>query len=187
MDFSHTDWGIVASTLVAPLIAVQITRLLDRLNQRRESRVQVFRTLMTTRAVNLAPNHIEALNLIDVVFVRRRGDRVVREAWRRYFAHLNNKVYPRDLWNPKRIELLVELLYAMAQNLGYGFDKTLIETQAYSPSSVGSLEEEQQRMRTGLIGVLGGTHPLPVRIVTAAEAASVAPTGPASIEPKQPT
>jgi hypothetical protein len=90
-------------------------------------------------------------------------------------------MYPKTLWNPKRIELLTELIYAMSQNLGYDLDKTLIETQAYSPNKVGSTEQEQERIRLGVIAVLDGTSPLPIKIKLDSE-----PTTAAAISPQQP-
>lgn len=62
----------------------------------------------------------------------------------------------------KRIDLLVELLYRMAQVLNYDFDKTHIKTSAYSPMVHGVTEDEQKALRQGLLEVLEGKRQIPI-------------------------
>jgi hypothetical protein len=108
------------------------------------------------------PTHVEALNLIDVEFdkVRWRGDRRVVEAWRAYHAHLNDRAYPPDQWPSKRIDLLIELLYAMSQRLKYHFDKTHIKTSVYSPAAHGELEDDTLAIRKCFRELLEWKRPL---------------------------
>ena len=61
------DWLVVIATLLSPLIAVQVTKWLDRRNQVRDEQIRIFKTLMATRASTLDPRHVESLNVIDVV------------------------------------------------------------------------------------------------------------------------
>ena len=44
------DWLVVLSTLLSPLIAVQVTEYLNRRRQSRDEQMRMFRTLMATRA-----------------------------------------------------------------------------------------------------------------------------------------
>lgn len=93
------DWLVVIATLLSPLIAVQVTKWLDRRTQSREEQVRIFKTLMATRAANLDPRHVESLNVIDVVF--HAGDKQqieIRRLWKQYLDHLNDRAYPRDSW-----------------------------------------------------------------------------------------
>lgn len=157
------DWLVIVATLLSPLIAVQVTKWLERRNQSREEQVRIFKTLMATRAANLDPRHVESLNVIDVVFHSREKRQVeIRRLWKQYLDHLNDRVYPRDSWGVRRIELLVELLHAMATYLGFDFDKTHIKNQAYFPEGYGDLENDQTTNRKALREVLTGQRPLPI-------------------------
>lgn len=159
------DWLVVVATLLSPLIAVQVTKWLERRNQSREEQVRIFKTLMATRAANLDPRHVESLNVIDVVFHSGEKQQVeIRRLWKQYLDHLNDRVYPRDAWGVKRVELLVELLHAMAKYLGFDFDKTHIKNQAYFPEGYGDLENDQTANRKALREILTGQRPLPMWI-----------------------
>jgi hypothetical protein len=163
---SGAELALIGSTLLGPIVAVQVSQWLDRARQRRAERFSVFRDLMVTRARGLDNRHIEALNLIDVTFARRRQDRAVREAWRRYHQHLNTKgAYPEQFWFVRRVELLNDLLQALARNLHYNVERSVIESAWYSPEAFNTLDQEQQKVRQGLAKLLDGQGVLPVQIV----------------------
>ena len=157
------DWAIVIATLLAPLFAVQVSQYLERKRQRRNEKLRVFTLLMATRAATLDPRHVESLNLIDVVFHSNATSEVeIRRLWKQYLDHLSDKNYPRDTWGVRRVELLVELLHAMAKHLGFDFDKTHIKNQAYYPEGYGSLEDDQTVIRKALAETLAGKRPFPI-------------------------
>jgi hypothetical protein len=157
------EWVVVIATLLSPLIAIQVSKWLERRTQARDEQVRIFKTLMATRAANLDPRHVESLNVIDVVF--HAGDKKeieIRRLWKQYLDHLNDRAYPQDVWGVKRIELLVELLHAMAVFLGFDFDKTHIKNQAYFPEGYGDLENDQTVNRKALREILTGQRSLPM-------------------------
>lgn len=157
------DWLAVVATLFSPLIAVQVTKWIDRARQSRDEQVRIFKTLMATRAANLDPRHVESLNVIDVVFHgSSRNETEIRRLWKQYLDHLNDRNYPKDTWGVKRVELLVELLHAMATFLGFDFDKTHIKNQAYYPEGYGDVENDQTVNRKALREILTGQRPLPM-------------------------
>jgi len=157
------DWLILLATLAAPLFAVQVTQFLDRKRQQRDEQLRVFKTLMATRAANLDPRHVEALNMIDVVFHSNAKVQIeIRRLWKQYLDHLSDKTYPKDSWGSRRVELLVELLHAIAVFLGFDFDKTHIKNQCYYPEGYGNLEDEQGVIRRSLADILSGKRPLPI-------------------------
>lgn len=157
------DWLTVLATLLSPLIALQVSEWIARRRRAREEQLRVFKTLMSTRAANLDPRHVESLNMIDVVFHATSGREVeIRRLWKQYLDHLSDKSYPKESWSVRRIELLVELLHAMATFLGFDFDKTHIKTQCYYPEGYGDLENEQGTIRRALAEVLTGKRPLPM-------------------------
>lgn len=157
------DWLVVVVTLLSPLIAVQVTKLIERGRQTRDEQVRIFKTLMATRAANLDRRHVESLNVIDVVFhSASKKETEIRRLWKQYLDHLNDRSYPRDSWGARRVELLVELLHAMATFLDFDFDKTHIKNQAYYPEGYGDMEDDHAANRKALREVLTGQRSMPI-------------------------
>lgn len=157
------DGLMILSVLVGPIIAVQLTRYLDNKKEIRERKLQVFKTLMATRAYTISWDHVVALNRIDLEFDRNnRKEKAVIEAWKEYLDLLGNKDISVEQWAVKRIDLLVELLHKMAQVLEYDFDKTHIKNSSYSPIAHGTIEEQQQALRKGLVELLEGKRVVPM-------------------------
>ena len=86
---------MIIAVVVGPIAAVRITRDLDEKRERRGRQLVTFRTLMTTRANNLSPMHVEALNSIDLNFTgSSEAEKAVREAWGVYLNWLSEKEIP---------------------------------------------------------------------------------------------
>lgn len=159
------DWLMITAVFLGPVVAVRLTRYLDNQKEIRERKVNIFKTLMATRAYTVSWAHVEALNRIDLEFDKdHKKERDVIDAWKEYLDLLNNSTIPIDQWGVKRVDLLVELLHKMARVLNYDFDKTHIKNSSYSPRAHGETEDEQAALRRGLIEVLGGNRPLPMFI-----------------------
>jgi len=160
---SLTDILMVLATAISPLIAVQVTRYLDDKNEERGRKLQIFKSLMATRAYTLSPTHVEALNRIDLEFSsKRKLEKAVLDVWQQYLDHLGNKAMQIDAWAERRVDLLVELLYAMGHALGYDFNKTQIKNGTYAPIAHGRIEEEQEKVRRYVIEVMEGKRVLPM-------------------------
>lgn len=157
---------MIAATAISPLIAVQVTRYLDDRNEERGRKVAVFKTLMATRAYTISPRHVEALNTIDLEFLPSRPkEKAVLDIWQQYLDHLGNTGMETNSWGLRRLDLLVDLLYAMGKALGYDFNKTQIKNGTYSPMAHGKLEEEQGRVRELAIEILDGRRALSMHVV----------------------
>lgn len=158
-----TDILLICATALSPVIAVQVTRRLDDRKEVRDRKLLIFKTLMATRAYTLAPAHVEALNRIDLEFSSRvRNEKAVLDIWQQYLDHLGDKSLSPEAWADKRVTLLVDLLHAMGQCLGYDFNKTQIKNGTYAPVAHGRIDEEQQRVRELVIEVLEAKRPLPM-------------------------
>ncbi len=145
----------ILAIVSGPVIAVQVTRYLEHKKEQQGRRLEVYRTLMTTRAVSLSVAHVEALNRIDLEFVGDvAGDKPVVEAWRAYLDHLSQKDMPPDLWNDKRVELLASLLKAMGQSVGYSFDLTHIKRSIYTPGLWGEIDSFWKEFRSAIRGMM---------------------------------
>jgi hypothetical protein len=160
-----TDIIMVVAVFVGPIVAVQLTELLRKRQDTHKRRVHVFRTLMATRRSNLAATHIEALNLLELEFHSAAPqDKKVVDGWKMYLAHLCDPNYqPKDGWEQRRQDLLVDLLYEMNLAIGYSFDKSSIKTGAYAPQAYINFENENTETRQLWLEILRGTRELPMR------------------------
>jgi len=166
MPFTVTDALTIAAIIIGPIVSVQISQALDRQRGDKERKLKLFKTLMSTRSVNLAPAHIEALNMIDVEFdTKKAQEKPVVEAWKVYLDHLNDKNYPKEAWGARRVDLQIDLLQKMAISLGYDFDKSHIRNTSYYPHGYGELEDDQYVLRKGTIELLQGNRPISVRVI----------------------
>lgn len=161
------DLFMLLAVLFSPLVAVQVTRYLDDRNEKRERKLRIFKTLMATRASNLTPAHVEALNMIDLEFdVRNKKEKAVIDAWKNYLDHLNAQHFPLDQWVTRRVDLQVELLHAMAIVLGYEFDKVHIKNSCYSPRGHAEIEDDQTAIRRGFREIIEGKRSMPIHVMS---------------------
>jgi hypothetical protein len=154
---------MVFAVLVSPLLAVQADKYLSRKREEKQRKLDVFRTLMATRAAGLSPAHVDALNRIDIEF---HDNARVSEAWKAYLDHLNDRSLTLETWNARRLDFVADLLHAMSNSLGYNFDKTHLKRATYYPQGYGDIEQDQQSIRKGLVEVLGGQKSLPMSITS---------------------
>ena len=81
--------------------------------------------------------------------------------------HLNNRL-PDDqiqLWIAQGAELFTNLLYAMAQDIGYKFDRVQLKRDSYSPVAHGELESENAELRKATLSLVTGKHALKMNVV----------------------
>ena len=160
-----SDWVMILAVFSGPIVAVQLTKYLDANKEKRQRKLDIFKTLMATRAYTISWDHVMTLNRIDLEFEKSvPKENEVINAWKQYLDLLGDKSITGDSWGIKRVELLVELLYRMALVLNYDFDKTHIKNSSYSPVAHGNLEDDQVAIRKGLIDILEGKRVLPMHI-----------------------
>jgi hypothetical protein len=149
------DWITLLAIFVGPVAAILTQRLIDSSREQSQRRDRVFLTLMSTRATPLAPDHINTLNSIDVVFDRRRGGDVkVRSAWAKLLAHIVTDTNAPQ-WQEKYNDLKVDLLREIAVETGYPFvDTDYLKRQFYYPKAFGDLELDQLKLRKALASAL---------------------------------
>ena len=59
-SFTISDILMIGAVLLAPLIAVQVDKYLEKKRNKKERKLNVFKTLMATRGKILDPRHVEA-------------------------------------------------------------------------------------------------------------------------------
>ena len=165
----HIDWSAVAiviATVAGPILAVQAQKYLERHRDQKRAKDSIFRVLMATRASRLAAEHVQALNGIELAFYGGGSkEKKVREAWKAYHDHLNDRSYRPDRipeWNVRIVDLFIDLLHEMAVCLGYDFDKTHIRNSWYVPELHGEIEQQWNEIRGALADILVGKRYLPV-------------------------
>ncbi|EKN5087440.1 DUF6680 family protein [Yersinia enterocolitica] len=174
----YKDFIMTAAVILGPILAVQAQKFLEQFREKKRRRLEIFRTLMSTRAEILHRNHVQALNMIDIEFygwmipiIKTRyqspQEQAVTHAWKIYNSHLNKFGEYKDEshWITKRQELLTELLYTMALALNYDFDKVQLLRDCYRPEAYNNLESLQAGILLSLAEVLKGDRSIPMRIV----------------------
>ena len=176
MDYK--DLIIVLATIAGPILAVQAQKAVEAFRERRGRKERVFAQLMATRAARLSGEHVQALNMIDIVFYggsilgfrkRSKGEQAVLDAWKEYHDNLGEG---RDWLEPKlqahyakREELFLNLLFAVAQEVGFSFDRVQLKRGAYSPVAHEELEADQRALQKALLRGFSGESPLKMEVV----------------------
>lgn len=131
----------IIALIIIPVIAVVIGQKLQVCSQKRNDKMQIFKTLMTSRIFGWTNESVQAMNLIDVVFA---DDKAVRKQWKICFDKMCVE-NPTDT-DLSKIKLEREkLLEAMAKSLGY---KDIITWESiqnpYIPKGMTDLMAQQQ-------------------------------------------
>jgi hypothetical protein len=150
---------MILAVLIAPVVAVQVQKWLERFREENERKTRIFKVLMATRATGLSQEHVQALNLIDLEFQGKKYKKV-RDCWKEYLDHLGS--FPKDdekampVWSDKKADYLATMLMEMGQTLGYEYDSVHIKKGIYLPEGHSQLENEQSLLRRGMIRLLFG-------------------------------
>ena len=167
--------------LFGPVIGVFFTRSLDRRREYQSRRYYLFATLMRTRRQPVSPEHVGALNLVEIEFAK---DERVRLAWKEYMKHLGTEHHRRleetvsvtnsteetenrnkKFWErigTEREKLRSRLIYQMAKSLNFDVEQLEILEGGYTPQGWVDDDDEQRRLRRSIMTTLSGERPLPV-------------------------
>ena len=131
----------IIALIFVPILAVVVGQKLQQRAQKRNDKMQIFKTLMTSRIFGWTNESVQAMNLIDIVFA---DDKAVRKQWKVCFDKM-------CVENPTETELSKiktereKLLETMAKSLGY---KDIITCESiqnpYIPKGMAELMEQQQ-------------------------------------------
>ena len=154
-NMTINDFFTLAALIIIPIVAVVIAQWLQNRSEKRKDKMQIFKTLMTSRIYGWTPDSVNALNIIDIVF---SDDEKVRAAWK----DLNDKyrVTNPDQQHLKKIEnAQYKLLEAMANSLGYK-DKITWETiqNPYMPVGMAQQIEAQKNMQQAYYSAINGVN-----------------------------
>lgn len=159
---------MILAVILGPILAVQIQKWLEQSREKQGRRLWVFKVLMSTRGTLLSPDHVQALNLIDVEFYGSRKYKQVLAAWKIYLDHLalddppDNAAW--DRWHERRNDLLTKLLFEMAKSLSYEFDEVQIRRAFYIPKGHYAIEQDIGVIRKALAQILTGERAIPMDV-----------------------
>jgi hypothetical protein len=164
-----SDTVMVFAVLLAPFLAVFAQKQIEKWRERRGTKLWIFKTLMATRRATLSPNHVQALNMIDLEFSgKSRKEREVKRIWREFLDHLGSLPQDKELqrdaiqpWQSKNEDYLADLLVAMGKCFGYNFDRVYIKKGIYSPEGHAKDELENRAIRFLLLELLQGKRSIP--------------------------
>jgi len=158
---------MMLAIIIGPIAAVHIQKLLDRWNDDKKRKVQVFKDLMATRVSTLSYQHVSSLNMVGLEFNGKKYSKVV-DAWKTYLDHLNS--FPNDdetlmtIWGEKKNDLLSDLLYEMGEPLGFSLDKVHIKKAGYIPKAYADREQDDEFIRKSLVEIFSGNKAVPMNV-----------------------
>jgi hypothetical protein len=153
-----TDWAVLFATFFGPIFAVWASDWREERRRKRQRREDIVFALMSTRATIQAPEHVQALNRIEVAFPERKYSAVI-DAWRQYHRHLFDKEWAqRDLnaWDARRRDLLSALIDQCARACSFEFPMDSIRNAAYVPSGWTSEAAQNQELRQHFLSLFRG-------------------------------
>ncbi len=173
----------IVAIVVGPVVAVLITIWLTRQTQKKDRQLEVFRKLMMTRRIPLSPEHVGALNLVEIEFhgvekvltpykalmthfatehARRPNETATNDDGETEARHKDDRFHARI--NEERAKLRTTMLHAIAQQLSYRIDQLDIFDGGYSPEGHAMIEWEQQMIRRFVVDLYTGRIALPVKV-----------------------
>jgi hypothetical protein len=159
----------IVAVLVGPIAAVWVTRHIDESRLKQTRRMDVFRTLMRTRRMRLNPDHVGALNLVEIEFY---GENPVIESWKGYWTHFRQSlpVDPNQQQQFLRDQegLLTKLLHAIAKTLQFNIEQLEIFEGGYVPQGWIDDDQSVRIMRALILEILNGRRGLPIVPLTVA-------------------
>ena len=161
-----TEIMTIVALFAGPVFAVWLTRRLDDRRQLQQRKYDIFRTLMRTRKMPIHFDHVGALNLIEVEFIK---DANVITAWKSYLANLSETAPPMeekekyDALVKKRDALLTKLLSEIAISLNITIEQLSILEGNYIPQGWVDDDWHQRLVQRSLLDVLTAKRALVIR------------------------
>lgn len=161
----------VIAILLAPIIALRVQTRLDTAKEKKQRKLIIFKTLIATYATRVSPDHIQALNMINIEFY---GTESVLSSWRLYQQHLTTPVAKANdtsipieerektaqQWLETGNGLFINLLVDMSNEVGFPFDKPTLSKGIYYPIAQEKIEIENKILREGLLKIICNREPL---------------------------
>jgi len=166
LGISTEAWAIVLATAIGPVLAVLVTRWRDKIREKRDRQMRIFRTLLATRRQAITGDHVSSLNLIEIDFY---GVEPIEQAWRNYHKHLNATPPDRSMtpaeqkaFEDTRNALLAKVLFTIASFLGFTMSELDLRNGGYAPSGWSFRDDRLGAIQDFVIDMSHGQRALPV-------------------------
>lgn len=146
-------WLELLALAFSPLIAVQVSERLRKRQERRNQKLWVLWTLVSTRHSMFADDRLRAINSVEFYF---HDSSSVRKLFQEYMTMLGNEGLSNPQGFVERDRKLTELVDEMARTLGYGKTFSSLDFQrGYVPrytSQVAEQQLKQQQLTEAMLG-----------------------------------
>lgn len=143
----------ILAIIIGPVIAVMITLWYQNRKEKRDFKRHIFFELMAHRKSFPIPySYVKVLNLIDVGFCKNPK---ILTLWHEYYNLL--QMPSGDLIYQQREHKFLELLSAMAKDLGYSKIQQVDIDKFYTPIAHGNEFEFSSKLQKELLRVLENT------------------------------
>ncbi len=135
----------IFAVILSPVFAVWVGRVLQNRSEKRKDKMNVFRSIVSSRIYGWTVDSVNALNLIEIVFYK---DKSVCNQWRKYYEALNVKPPISDEQNRKMLFEQNELIRVMGKSMNYSDDAIaqIIRTP-YIPVAMSHQMQNQQQFQ----------------------------------------
>jgi hypothetical protein len=180
-DLRFSDGLIAFCTLLGPILAVQAQKFVERATERRRRKQWIFDVLMATRATRINPDHVRALNQIELEFsganwfgkqfAPNRKERTVLENWRTHADNLNRDL-PKEqgpervLWFERVDNSFIALLQSIGRAMGHNIDQRELRRGVYYPTGFSDDELRNHAIQVNFLRLLMGEIPLKMEVTS---------------------
>ena len=155
------NFAIVAATFLGPILAVLATRWIDSYREKGRRRYDIFVALMTTRRITLSPEHISAINRIEIEF--SDNTRVI-DALQKYMDVLSEHIPKNEdafkSWERKKNRSFAVLVQKIGAAIGRDVDRNDLIDGGYYPKGLADREEINFEVAKGFRDLLNQERPL---------------------------
>lgn len=135
----------IFSVLLSPIIAILISILIQKRQAKTNMKVNIFNTLMNYRYSSINEEMTKMFNMIDIAFYKNKH---VRKLWKEYYESLCNN----NLINNRKDEKRLELIYAMAKDLGYKNEISYLDiSRVYNPQAISDKLNREEEIEKQLL------------------------------------
>jgi hypothetical protein len=155
--------AVVFATFAGPILAVLATRYLDDHKAKRQRQRAIFDTLMLTRRAAISPEHVRALNQIELEFA---SDKQVMVAFHAYFDHLNEpfpdptQAVLNERFLARRRRLFAEMVKLIGERQNFKIDRMDLIEGGYYPVGWQTDEAFNRENLQLLNAILQGRRPI---------------------------
>ncbi|MCH8863504.1 MAG: hypothetical protein IID51_13505 [Proteobacteria bacterium] len=180
---SVSDWVTVAAIILGPVFGAWFAIEWGERRMKQERKLHVFRMLMGTRRAVMSPEHVQALNLIEIEYADepkvvgrwhdllqhfadpqpKQEDETVTDEMTQEAKSVCQSKFDLRLSN-ERQKLLAKLLQEMGKKQGFDLEQFDISEGGYYPVGFENIDLQQQAIRRFFVDIYLGNRVFPISV-----------------------